>query len=92
MRKGQISLLIRKKKLLTSTTFRVALSPAVTAILVKKGFNVNIEKGAGEGAKFRDDDYLAAGGKIVDGNKAFETGTVALAGDSISGHEHFSAF
>jgi NAD/NADP transhydrogenase alpha subunit len=37
---------------------------------------VNIEKGAGEGAKFRDEDYLAAGGKIVDGNKAFESGKI----------------
>jgi H+-translocating NAD(P) transhydrogenase len=53
---------------------RVALSPAVTAALVKKGFNVNIEKGAGVEAKFRDEDYLAAGGKIVDGNKAFDSG------------------
>lgn len=53
---------------------RVALSPAVTAILVKKGFTVNIERGAGEGAKFRNEDYLAAGGNIVDGNVAWETG------------------
>ena len=41
---------------------------------MKKGFNVNIEKGAGVGAKFRDEDYLAAGGKIVDQNKAFDSG------------------
>lgn len=46
----------------------------MTAALVKKGFTVNIEKGAGEQAKFRDEDYLAAGGKIVDGNKAWDTG------------------
>ncbi|CAO1419810.1 unnamed protein product [Diamesa serratosioi] len=52
---------------------RVALSPAVTAALVKKGFKVNIEKGAGHGAKFRDEDYIAAGGNIVDGNKAWDT-------------------
>lgn len=41
---------------------------------MKKGFNVNIEKGAGVEAKFRDEDYLTAGGKIVDGNKAFDSG------------------
>lgn len=46
----------------------------MTAALVKKGFTVNIEKGAGEQAKFRDEDYVAAGGKIVDGNKAWDTG------------------
>ena len=50
------------------------MSPVVTAALVKKGFTVNIEKGAGEGAKFRDEDFLAAGAKIVDGNKAFDSG------------------
>lgn len=54
------------------------MSPAVTAALVKKGFTVNIEKGAGEGAKFRDEDYLAAGANIVDGNKAFETGKLTF--------------
>lgn len=41
---------------------------------MKKGFTVNIEKGAGVQAKFRDEDYLAAGGHIVDGNKAWDTG------------------
>jgi NAD/NADP transhydrogenase alpha subunit len=68
--------LITKEILLTSSSYRVALSPVVTATLVKKGFHVNIEKGAGEGAKFRDEDYLAAGGQIVDGNKAFESGNI----------------
>lgn len=59
---------------MTISIHRVAISPAVTAALVKKGFTVNIEKGAGEQAKFRDEDYVAAGGNIVDGNKAWETG------------------
>lgn len=45
--------------------YRVAVTPAVTAALVKKGFTVNIEKGAGVSAKFRDDDYARAGAKIV---------------------------
>lgn len=61
-------------RLLTVIFYRVALSPQVTAALVKKGFTVNIEKGAGVQAKFRDEDYLAAGGNIVDGNKAWDTG------------------
>lgn len=52
---------------------RVAMSPAVTAALTKKGFTVNIEKGAGEEAKFRDQDFAEAGGKIVDGNKAWDS-------------------
>uniref|UniRef100_A0A6B2EGJ3 NAD(P) transhydrogenase, mitochondrial n=1 Tax=Phlebotomus kandelakii TaxID=1109342 RepID=A0A6B2EGJ3_9DIPT len=45
---------------------RVAMTPAVAATLVKKGFNVNVESGAGFEAKFRDDDYVQAGAKIVD--------------------------
>jgi H+-translocating NAD(P) transhydrogenase len=49
------------------------MSPQVTATLVKKGFTINIEKGAGEEAKFRDSDFEAAGGKIVDGNKAWDS-------------------
>lgn len=53
---------------------RVAITPVVTAALIKQGFNVNIEKGAGFEAKFRDEDYTAAGGKIVDQNKAFYSG------------------
>lgn len=52
---------------------RVAMSPAATAALVKKGFTVQIEKGAGEEAKFRDQDFTDAGAKIVDGNKAWDS-------------------
>ncbi|XP_055678422.1 NAD(P) transhydrogenase, mitochondrial-like [Lutzomyia longipalpis] len=45
---------------------RVAMTPAVAATLIKKGFNVNVESGAGLEAKFRDEDYKQAGAKIVD--------------------------
>lgn len=40
---------------------------------MKKGFKVNIEKGAGFEAKFRDEDYSSVGGSIVDSNKAFDS-------------------
>lgn len=49
---------------------RVAISPAVTAALTKKGFNVNIESNAGALANFRNVDYEAAGGKVVDAKTA----------------------
>ncbi|XP_053699405.1 NAD(P) transhydrogenase, mitochondrial-like [Sabethes cyaneus] len=52
---------------------RVAVTPAVTASLVKKGFNVNIEAGAGLEAKFRDSEYVSAGAKIVEKEKAFQS-------------------
>ncbi|XP_039733021.1 NAD(P) transhydrogenase, mitochondrial [Pteropus medius] len=43
---------------------RVALSPAGVQILVKQGFNVVVESGAGEASKFSDDHYRAAGAQI----------------------------
>jgi NAD(P) transhydrogenase len=52
---------------------RVALTPAVTQALIKKGFTVNVEENAGVGAKFRNDDYAQAGGAIVDTKRAFES-------------------
>lgn len=52
---------------------RVAITPMVTSTLVQKGFTVQIEQGAGLEAKFRDDDYVKAGGKIVDAKTALDT-------------------
>jgi len=51
---------------------RVAITPAVTALLTKKGFTVHVESGAGALAQFRDDDYAASGAKIVDKAAAFQ--------------------
>lgn len=53
---------------------RVSITPAVTATLVKKGFQVRVEKGAGLEAKFRDADYAASGATLVDRNAAFQSG------------------
>jgi hypothetical protein len=44
---------------------RVALSPSAVQMLVKKGFKVQLETGAGAEAKFANIDYEAAGAKIV---------------------------
>jgi NAD(P) transhydrogenase subunit alpha len=44
---------------------RVALIPDVVSKLVKEGFEVWIESGAGEKALFNDSDYEAAGAKII---------------------------
>uniref|UniRef100_A0A8C6RQ50 proton-translocating NAD(P)(+) transhydrogenase n=1 Tax=Nannospalax galili TaxID=1026970 RepID=A0A8C6RQ50_NANGA len=43
---------------------RVALSPAGVQTLVKQGFNVVVESGAGEASRFSDDHYRAAGAQI----------------------------
>lgn len=45
---------------------RVALSPDVTTALVKAGFDVMIEKGAGLNSYFADEKYIAAGATIED--------------------------
>jgi NAD(P) transhydrogenase len=55
---------------------RVALAPAATAILIKKGFNVNIQENAGLDSKITNDDYAAAGAKIVSSDKAFKSDLV----------------
>lgn len=43
---------------------RVALTPAVTELLVKKGFRVVVEENAGVLANFPNDGYAAAGGSV----------------------------
>lgn len=55
---------------------RVAITPAVAATLIKKGFNVHVEEGAGFEAKFRDSDYVGAGVKIVSKDDAFSSDIV----------------
>ncbi len=49
---------------------RVALSPDVVKDLIKKGFTVSLEKGAGEKSYYRDDVYTAAGAAIEADRKA----------------------
>ena len=44
---------------------RVALTPPVVRQLVDRGNMVWVERGAGEGAMFRDDEYIRAGARIV---------------------------
>lgn len=53
---------------------RVSITPAVTETLVKKGFKVNVEENAGIDAKFRNNDYVSAGAKIVEDQQAFSSG------------------
>ena len=49
---------------------RVATTPEVAEKLRKLGFEVAIEKGAGEAANFSDEVYLEAGVEIVENAKA----------------------
>ncbi len=46
---------------------RVATVPEVVEKLIKLGFEVAVESGAGEASNFGDEDYRAAGAQVVDG-------------------------
>lgn len=50
---------------------RVALSPVGVAALVKQGFQVQVESGAGQESQFSDQQYKEAGATITDVNGAF---------------------
>ncbi|XP_060516948.1 NAD(P) transhydrogenase, mitochondrial-like [Cylas formicarius] len=52
---------------------RVAITPAVTETLTKKGFTVKVEENAGADAKFKNGDYEKSGVKIVDTKTAFNS-------------------
>jgi len=45
---------------------RVALVPDTASKLIKKGFQINVEKGAGINAGFTDDQYESSGAKLLD--------------------------
>jgi NAD(P) transhydrogenase subunit alpha len=45
---------------------RVSITPDVASKLIKKSFQVNVEKGAGEGAGYTDEQYEKVGAKLYD--------------------------
>ena len=54
---------------------RVATVPEVVAKLIKLGFTVGVESGAGDAANFADDTYRAAGAEVVQGAAALWAGS-----------------
>ncbi|HRP23026.1 MAG TPA: Re/Si-specific NAD(P)(+) transhydrogenase subunit alpha [Thauera sp.] len=60
-----MSLLIGVPKESFAAEKRVATVPEVVAKLVKLGFAVAVESGAGEAANFSDEDYRAAGAEVL---------------------------
>lgn len=65
VKKQKGSLMIGLPKEVSLQENRIALTPEAVAILVRHGHEVLVEKGAGEGAKFSDNDYSEAGALIV---------------------------
>ncbi len=49
---------------------RVALVPDVVARMVRQGYDVRVERGAGEGAFYPDGAYEAAGARLIEGKQA----------------------
>ncbi|MFI4903712.1 MAG: NAD(P)(+) transhydrogenase (Re/Si-specific) subunit alpha, partial [Burkholderiales bacterium] len=62
-----MSLLIGVPREVFAGEKRVATVPEVVDKLVKLGFRVAVEAGAGDGAQISDDAYRAAGAEIVTG-------------------------
>src|SRR5262249_3962581 len=59
--------------------YRVGLPPSAAYQLIKRGHRVIVEKGAGAGAGFPDNDYAAAGAKIAsDGAAVFAQSEVVV--------------
>lgn len=65
VKKHNGSLMIGMPKEVSLQENRIALTPEAVTILVRHGHEVLIERGAGEGAKFSDNDYSEAGALIV---------------------------
>lgn len=65
VKKGRKRLFIGLPKEISLQESRIALTPEAVSLLVRNGHDVMIEKGAGESAKFFDNDYSEAGAKIV---------------------------
>jgi NAD(P) transhydrogenase subunit alpha len=55
---------------------RVAATPKSVAQLIKLGYTVSVESGAGDLASFPDEEFVEAGAKIVDGSEVWKTDIV----------------
>ncbi|NGM60686.1 Re/Si-specific NAD(P)(+) transhydrogenase subunit alpha [Sphingobacterium sp. SGG-5] len=55
---------------------RVALSPEVIKLLIKKEFRVQVENGAGSGSNFSDEDYVQAGAEVVSKSEIYQADVI----------------
>jgi len=72
------SLTIGVPKEIYANERRVAITPAVTKNFTKLGFKVHIEENAGVAAKFSNQEYEAAGAKILSPSQLFATSDIVL--------------
>ena len=71
-----IRLAVPKEK--TQTERRVALLPETVARLIKKGFQVAVEKGAGVESHFSDESYGEAGATLVSAQEIFKGAQIVV--------------
>ncbi|GIO15197.1 alanine dehydrogenase [Cohnella xylanilytica] len=57
---------------------RVALTPAGSSVLTRQGHEVLVERAAGEGSGFRDEEYEGAGARIVEAAQAWERADMVM--------------
>ena len=62
---------------------RVALSPAGVQALIKQGFNVVVEAGAGDASKFPDEMYVQAGAAIRDAKDVLASDVLVKVGSPL---------
>src|SRR5690606_2007916 len=63
---GDLEMKIGLPKEIKDNEYRVGLTPAGVNALVNAGHTLYVQKSAGEGSGFTDDQYVSAGGKILD--------------------------
>ena len=59
-------MLIGVPKEIKNNEFRIGLTPKSTKVLTQQNHEVHVEKSAGLGSGFTDEDYLNAGAKIIE--------------------------
>ncbi len=55
---------------------RVALTPDIVKELIKKGYEVVVEKEAGKNSYISDEEYIQAGATVADKNKVYQSDVV----------------
>ena len=83
-------MLIGCPKEVKNQEYRVGLTPSNVADYISNGHKVIIEKGAGEGSGFADDEYKKAGAEIADKKRVFEADMIIKVKEPIeSEYEYF---
>ena len=67
--------------------YRVGLAPDGAAALVRAGHEIVVERGAGQGSGFADDEYVRAGARVVEREEAWSSPELVVKVKEPVGHE-----